>query len=496
MSETTTQLLETLSNNDIDEAIKAIDFNISDDSTKVLAIKDDYSSSNMMALSMIIANNEINSYSPAQIQKVISILDGLIELQINAIISNDSFKTLESEWLKVQEVCSCEYDNIEVSLLDVSKEDLQYDLESNLFDISSSETYKKVYVEEFDQYGGEPYGLLLGLHDIKNTEDDISFLTGMGMVAKNAHAPYINSIDHSFFGINSYDEISQIKDFESLISHPRYKKWQDFRKTEESAYIGLTVGDFMLRSPYHSENNPVSSTLLNNFCENVNYRDNESYLWGPSSILFVKNAMRAYGISGWFQYMRGVENGGKVENLISAVYDKNGVQEKKPPLNVLIPDYMELSMSKIGLIPLVAEKKTNDACFFSLQSMSKVEDFEDPLDAADSALVANLSYTMSISRIAHYVKTVIRDKIGSIADAEAIKANIENWLSKYTTSVINPNPVTMASFPFRSTTVEVFGIPGKPGWFSCKVEILPHIQFEGMDTVMKINSRLEPALFS
>jgi type VI secretion system protein ImpC len=492
----TTQLLDVLSNNNVEEAINSIDFEISEDASKVMTLKDDYSSSNMMALSMVLANNDIKSYSPSQIHKVISILDKLIEVQINTIISNDNFKKLESEWLKIQEVCSNDYDNIEVALLDVSKDDLQYDLESNLFDISSSETFKKVYVEEFDQYGGEPYGLLLGLHEVNNTEDDISFLTGMGMIAKNSHSPYINTINPSFFGVKDYNDLIQIKDFESLLDHPRYKKWQDFRKTEESVYVGLTVGDFMLRSPYHNENNPISHPLLKSFCENIDYTNNDEFLWGPSSIQFVKNAMRAYGLSGWFQHIRGVENGGFVQNLTSAVYDSNGVQEKKSPLNITVPDYMELSMAKIGLIPLVGEKGTNNACFFSTQSLSKVEDFVDNFDAADSALVANLSYTMSISRISHYIKTVIRDKIGSVVDADSIQALITNWLGKYITTAVDPNPLTMANYPFRKVDVAVKTVAGKPGWFSCDVEIVPHIQFEGMNTVMKINSRLEPELFS
>lgn len=501
MSETTFQqsedLLKILGNNsDIDTLFNSIDFSVTENSSNVIALQDNYESSNLMALSMILANNEVDGYSPAQIQKVVSIIDSLIELQVNTILSHDKFRNIEAEWLKVQELCSCEYDNVEISILDVSKDDLQYDLESNLFDISSSETFKKVYVEEFDQYGGEPYGALLGLHSVNNNEDDISFLTGMGMIAKNSHAPYINNIDASFFGLQSYDEISQIKDFESLVTHPRYKKWEDFRKTEEAAYIGLSVGEFMLRSPYHNENNPVSNSHLKNFCERVDYSNNNNFLWGPSSIQFIKNAMRAYGKSGWFQYIRGVENGGHVRNLTSAVYDTNGLKERKAPLNVTIPDYMELSLSKIGLMPFVYEKGTNNACFFSVQSMSKVEEFEDNLDSANSALVSNLSYTMSISRISHYIKTVIRDKIGSIANADSIKNNIEGWLSKYTTSVIDPNPLTMARFPFKTFSIEVEGVPGKPGWFSCKIDILPHIQFEGMDTVMKINSRLEPALFS
>lgn len=482
---------------DLSNIVSEIDFNVSDDATKVLALKDNYDAKNLMALSLVLANNDsIGSYSQKYVQKVISMIDKLIELQVNTIISHEKFKYLESEWLKVEEVCITDYKSVEVALLDVSKEDLQYDLERNLFDISSSEFFKKVYVSEFDQYGGEPYGAILGLHNLENTDDDITFLTGMGMVAKNSHAPFISSIDKSFFGIKDYSEIGQIKSFEALLEHPRYKKWNDFRELDEAAYVGLTVGETMLRSPYHYENNPVQHKHMKNFCEMVDYTDNSSYLWCPASVQLVKNMMRAYDKTRWFQYIRGVESGGHVANLTSCVYDSEGIKETKSPLNVLLADYMELSLANIGFIPFVSEKGTNNACFFSVNSTKKVEDFVDNFDSANSQLIANLSYTMCISRISHFIKCVIRDKIGSVVEADAIKGIISDWISNFVTTVAQPTPLEMSRYPFRKVEIAVKGIPGKPGWFECKIQVLPHIQFEGMSTTMSIETRLEPKLFS
>ncbi|AJI57483.1 hypothetical protein LA02_1036 [Francisella philomiragia] len=501
MSENNLSLTDELLNNfggsaEVDSVLKNIDFDVSGDASKVLSLSSDYNARNLMALSLVLANNEsINNYNQKYIQKVITVIDKLIDLQVNAIISNDEFIALEQEWLKVQEVCQDDYDNVEVSILDVKKEELQYDFERNLYDISSSDFFKKVYVAEFDQYGGEPYGAILGLYNFENTTNDIIWLTGMGMVAKNSHAPFIASIDKSFFGVKDLSEITHIKSFESLLEHPRYKEWNDFRNLDVAAYIGLTVGDFMLRQPYNPENNPVQYKLMEGFNEFVDYESNDSYLWGPSSIQLVKNMMRSYDKTRWFQYIRGVESGGYVRNLVSCVYDNKGVLETKSPLNVLFADYMELSLANIGLIPFVSEKGTSNACFFSVNSAKKVEEFVDNFDSANSMLIANLSYTMCISRISHYIKCVIRDKIGSVVGAEQIQNILSDWISEFVTTVYQPTPLEMARYPFRNVSIDVKTIPGKPGWYSCKINVIPHIQFEGMDTTMTIDTRLEPELF-
>ncbi|AIT09603.1 intracellular growth locus iglB [Candidatus Francisella endociliophora] len=491
------QLLDNFKSSDsISEVISNIDFNVSNDSTKVLDITENYNARNLMALSLILANNdEVNNYNQKYVQKVISMIDKLIELQVNTIIANTEFKSLEQEWLKIQELCKDDYDGVEIGILDVKKEELQYDFERNLYDISNSDFFKKVYVAEFDQYGGEPYGAILGLYDFENSEDDITWLTGMGMVAKNSHAPFVASIDKSFFGVNDISEITQIKSFETLLEHPKYKNWNDFRKLDEAAYIGLTVGDFMLRQPYHPDNNPVQHKLMKSFSELVDYQENNSYLWGSSSIQLVKNMMRSYDKTRWFQYIRGVESGGHVSNLVSCVYDNRGVLETKPPLNVLFADYMELSLANVGFIPFVGEKGTSSACFFSVNSAKKVDEFVDDFDSANSRLIANLSYTLCISRISHFIKCVIRDKIGSVVGTEQIHGIISDWISEYVTTVYQPTPLEMARYPFRNVNIDVKTIPGKPGWFSCKINVIPHIQFEGMDTTMTIDTRLEPALF-
>ncbi|WP_119343368.1 type VI secretion system contractile sheath large subunit [Facilibium subflavum] len=461
---------------------------------------DDYYARNLAALSIILANNEsIENYNKSYIQKAIERIDALVSAQLNAIISQESFKQLHTQWLQIQDVFNGkgEDDKIDVCLLDVSKDELQYDFERNLYDISSSDLFQKVYVDEFDQYGGEPYGLLMGMYDFSYHEEDITWLSGMGMVAEGAHAPFLGAVNLDFFGVENASELRKIKSFESLMEHPRYRHWNDFRETDQAAYIGLCVGQYIVKQPYHPTNNAVPGKSLKGFSEVVDsYESKEAYLWASTNIHMARNIMRSYDKTGWMQYIRGPENGGYVENLLAPVYNINGYDEQRSALDVSFADYMELSLANVGLIPLIEEKRTKNAAFFSVQSIKKVNEFVDDMDSINSQLVANLSYTLSISRIAHYIKCVIREKIGSVVSKEVIYNIINDWIQRYVTIAFKPTPLEMAKYPFRAAEVVVNPIPGKAGWYKTQVTLLPHIQFEGMDTTLKVDAKLDPSLFT
>lgn len=498
------QPLEKISNSfgvkkeELDSFLDKLNIEDTSDINAVSELFDDYYARNLAALSIILANNEVSNYSKHYIHNAVSYIDSLVSAQINTIINQEEFKTLHNECLQVEEVFNSkdEDSNIEICLLDVSKQELQHDFERNLYDISSSDLFRKVYVDEFDQYGGEPYGLLLGMYDFSYHSEDISWLSGMGLVAESSHAPFLGSVNLDFFGVSDDNELRKIKSFESLIQHPRYRQWNDFRKTDQAAYIGLTVGKYIVKQPYHSTNNPVPGKLLKGFSESVeNYESKDSYIWAPSNIQLCSNIMRSYDKTGWMQYIRGPENGGYVENLLTPVYNIRGYDEKLPCLDIKLADYMELSLANIGLIPLIEEKNTSNACFFSTQSIKKVDEFTDDMDSINSQLVSNISYTLCISRIAHYVKCVVRDKIGSVVNKETIYQLINNWIRNYVTVSHKPTSIEMARFPFRAAEVNVQPIPGKAGWFKTSVTILPHIQFEGMDTTLKVDARLDPSLF-
>ncbi len=481
-----------------EKSLSKIDVNIQDDMLAVNTISEDYYTRNIAALALLLANNDdVDSYNKVYIHRAIQKIDQIIEDQINSIVSHPEIRELETQWLQIDDLNKHEFDNIKISLLDVTKDELQYDFERNLYDISSSELFKKVYVAEYDQYGGEPFGLLIGLYDYENAMDDITWLTGMGMVAEASHAPFIGSVSEEFFGVSEIEDLKQIKSFETLLEHPKYKDWNEFRKTDQAAYICLTLGKYILRQPYHPINNPVQNEQMANFTEDVvDYESNDAYLWGNSSILFSKNVIRSYGKSGWFQYMRGPENGGYITDLLAPVYDIRGFNETRSPLSVALPDYMELSLANIGVAPIIWEKGTANACFFSVNSVKKVNEFVDDFDSMNSQLAANISYTLCVSRISHYIKCHVRDKIGSITSPEIIQSELSDWLNRYVTTVYNPTALEMSKYPFRAAEVSVANIPGKTGWYKCNVTVLPHIQFEGMDTTLRIDTRLDPGMFA
>jgi len=447
------------------------------------------------ALSAIFANTdsaEITVYNKDLTRKVIDKIDEVIENQINTILKNKKFKDIEQQWLSIKELVDSKPNtkNVEISIFDVSKEEILDDFETNSVDISSSDFFKKVYVDEYDQYGGEPYGSIVGLFEFENTEDDINFLSVMGKVSATSHAPFVAAASPEFFGCKSMDEIKDIKDISALMSHHRYGKWNEFRKTEQAAYIGLTLPRYLARSPYDPINNPAGKTLPN-FVEQVSdVNDNDNFVWGNASILMAKNMMRSFIKTGWCQSIRGPRAGGTVEGLSGYSYNTRGMDELKCPVEFIIPDYRELDFAECGFMPFVFKKETNEGCFFSANSIKLKEEFVDGKDSENSQLVANMAYTMSISRIAHYIKVMARDRIGGTDDDASLQAFLSTWINQYVTAIPSPSALTMSFRPFKAATIEVSKIDGMAGWFKSSISVLPHVQFEGIDVELKVDSRL------
>ncbi|WP_444893554.1 type VI secretion system contractile sheath large subunit [Microbulbifer sp. TRSA001] len=415
-------------------------------------------------------------------------IDEKINQHVNTIIHNDNFKALESNWMGLQGLVeSTDWSaNVMIDILDCTKEELRDDLQNNSMDLTNSEVFKKIYVSEYDQYGGSPYGSIMGLYEFDNNDSDRRFLSTMGKVAAASHAPFVSSVGPSFFACNDIKELSEIKDLEAHLNHPRFEKWNQFRNSEEAAYIGLTLPKFLLRAPYE----PEANTGGFGFEEKIDVAEgHKDYLWCNAAFLFCKNMIRSFTETGWCQYIRGPRGGGTVEYLPRHYFKLNGQQEVKSPIEITIPDYKELQFSNAGFIPLIYKKGSSNACFFSSQSIKKTKKFKDPIDSQNSQLVANLSYTMSVTRIAHYIKCIMRDNIGSTATEDYINSSIENWLSQYVTTVVNPDDLTLRYYPFKSIKVETEEQEGLVGWYSSKISVMPHRQFEGMDVELSLDVR-------
>ncbi len=442
-------------------------------------------------LAALLLNIEVSEkgLDKGKIQDVVARIDRMVNDQLNEIIHHEQFKTLESNWRALNNLIQNTNfrANVMIDMIDVGKDELFEDFESNAVDITGSAFFKKMYVSEYDQYGGKPYGAIVSGYEFDHTPADEFWLKIMGKIASASHAPFIGSVSPRFFGCDSIEELASIKDLEGLMNHPKYSSWNKLRDSEEGAYLGLTLPKYVLRLPYNPVTNPCREI---NFEEKVEGDKNDDYLWGSAAFLFAQNMVRSFETSGWCQYLRGPKGGGLVTGLPVHTFNIRGEDEMKIPVEMAIPDYRELEFANAGFIPLVYRKGTGDACFFSVQSIKKAKKFKDPKDSENAQLVTNLSYTFSVTRLAHYVKCIMRDNIGSSADAAYIKDSLSTWIFQYVTKVVNPDDLTLRYYPFKAAQVEVKEREGMIGWYDCSVAVLPHIQFEGMDVELRLDARL------
>lgn len=446
--------------------------------------------SGLAAMLLNIDTSQPGRFDKAQVLKILARIDEVVIAQVNEILHHPKFQALESTWRGLDDlVRNTNFRaNVMIDILDARKEELLDDFDSNAVDITGSALFKKLYVAEYDQYGGKPFGSIIGLYEFTHTPKDEFWLKIASKICAASHAPLVTSISPEFFGCQTISELAAIKDLEGLLNQPKYSSWSALRDTAESAYIGLTLPRYVLRLPYDPVTNPASGNF--NFKESVRGDLDGEYLWGSSAILFAKNMVKSFQQSGWCQYLRGPKGGGLVAGLPVHTFNLRGEDEIKIPVEMVIPDYRELEFANSGFMPLIYRKGTGDACFFSAQSLKRPKAFVDPKDSENAQLVTNLSYTFSITRLAHYIKCMMRDNIGSSADASYIQAQIHRWIFGYVTTVSNPDDLTLRYFPFKAASVEVVERPGQIGWYDCKVAVLPHIQFEGMDVELRLDARL------
>lgn len=425
----------------------------------------------------------------SKIQELISRLNTMINDQVNEVVHHEKFKHLESTWRGLFDLISGTNfrANVTIDMLDASKEELQEDFENNSVDFASSALFQKVYFSEYDQYGGRPFGTMIGLYEFEHTPADLKWLKIMGKIANASHAPFIGSVSPRFFGCDTIEELASIKDLEGLMNHPSYGAFSALRDSEEAAYLGLCLPSYVLRLPWHPVTNPCGNF---NFVEHTWGDDSQKYLWGNSAVLFAKNLVRSFQGSGWCQYIRGPKGGGLITGLPVHTFNIRGEDEIKVPVEMVIPDYRELEFANCGFIPLIYRKGTSDACFFSAQSLKRPKKFRDPKDSENAQLACNLPYTFSITRIAHYVKSIARDNVGSSADADYMAKVLNRWIMDYVTTVTNPDDLTLRRYPFKAAKISVKEKEGRIGWYDCSISILPHIQMEGMDVELKLDARL------
>ncbi len=442
-------------------------------------------------LAALLVNTELDDLTSIRlvmnaIDRLLTTLNGKIADDIHMVLHSPAFRALEANWRSLGDLTShVSSEEVIIDFLDVTKDELGTDLEDHSSYILTSALFKKLYVEEYDRYGGKPFGCMVGLYEFDSGTEDIEWLKTMSKVSSASHAPFLAAVEPKFFGFDDWQDLGAATDLDELLSLPKYGRWNAFRESDAAAYIGLALPRYLLREPWQDE--PGWDASLD-FSESIDHTDD--YLWGNAAILFARNMIRSFETSGWCQHICGPRGGGMVQGLPVHVVTRHGQDELQPPVQVAIPDYRELQFAKNGFIPLIHCKGTADATFFSARSIKKAIEFESELDTRNADLVCNLAYTMSITRIAHYVKRMVREYIGSSADGPYIQTMLETWLIDYVTTAVNPDDLTLRYYPFKAISVGVEPKPGPFGWYNCVISVLPHIQFQGMDVELRLEAAL------
>jgi type VI secretion system protein ImpC len=427
-----------------------------------------------------------------QINFWIAEIDRLLSVQLNEIMHAEEFQKLEGSWRGLFYLVDKTETStqLKIRVLNTSKRDLLKDLEKAT-EFDQSVLFKKVYEEEYGTFGGAPYGCLIGDYEFTNHPEDMSLLERVGQVAAAAHAPFFTAAGAELFDLESFTEIDSKRDLAKIFDTVEYAKWKSFRESEDSRYVGLCLPHILMRLPYGAKTKRVEGF---NFEEDVDGRDHKKYLWGNAAYALGTRITDSFAKYGWLASIRGVEGGGLVEGLPTHTFKTDeGDVALKCPTEVAITDRREKEFADLGFIPLVHCKGRDYAAFFAAQSAQKAKLYNKDTANANARLSTQLQYMLCVSRFAHYLKAMARDKIGSFMSRKAC----ENWLNDWIETYKHPNPdnagqEALARQPLAEARVDVREIPGRPGQYEAVAYLRPHFQLDALNVSMRLVAQLPP----
>jgi len=420
-------------------------------------------------------------------------IDRLVSAQMNEIMHHEDFQKMEGSWRGLQHLVrnSLTGPNLKIKVMSVTKNDLLKDFERAL-EFDQSALFKKVYEEEYGTFGGSPIGALIGDFEFGNHPQDMSLLESISQVAAAAHAPFLSAASSGMFGWDSYSEMSEVRDISKIFDRVEYMKWRSFRESEDSRYVGLTMPHVLMREPYGAATKPTETFR---FEEDVDGKDHKKYLWGNAAYALGTCLTEAFSMYGWCVAIRGVEGGGLVQGLPTHTFETDeGEVAMKCPTEVAITDRREKEFADNGFIPLVHCKNTDYAAFFGTQSANKAKKYDSNAANANARLSTQLQYIFAVSRFAHYLKSMMRDKIGSFMSQSDCSRFLNQWIMNYVTDDDNASPATKAQYPLREARVDVAEIPGKPGCYRAVAFLRPHFQLDELSVSLRLVADLpQPA---
>jgi type VI secretion system protein ImpC len=417
-------------------------------------------------------------------------LDQLISAQLSAVMHAPAFQQLEQSWTGLQYLVrnSDTGARLRVRMFNATKRELVRDFQTAL-EFDQSTMFKKVYEEEFGTFGGAPFAALLGDFSISRQPEDMYFVEQMSHVAAAAHAPFVAAAAPELFGLDTYGDLARPRDLAKVFDTVEYAKWKAFRESEDARYVGLTLPRFLGRLPF----NPADGTTVEgfNFVEDVDGSDHQKYLWCNAAYAFGAKLTAAFADYGWCAAIRGVEGGGLVDDLPTHTFKTDdGEVALKCPTEVAITDRREKELSDLGFISLVHCKNTAYAAFFGAQSAQKAKKYNNDAANANAVLSSQLQYIFAVSRIAHYMKAMMRDKIGSFASTSAVEDFLNRWLMQYVLLDDNASQAQKAQFPLREASVQVSEVAGRPGVYRAVSFLRPHFQLDELSISLRLVAEL------
>ncbi len=434
----------------------------------------------------------VSDDSLRSIEAMIAAIDAKLTEQINLIIHTEEFQTLEGAWRGLHHlVNNTETDEtLKIKVFNVSKKEMGRTLKKfrgTAWD--QSPIFKRIYDEEYGQFGGEPFGLLVGDFHFDHSPQDVQLLGDMAQIAAAAHAPFIAGAAPTVMQMESWEELSNPRDLTKIFQTPEYAAWRSLRESEDSRYLGLAMPRFLARLPYGAKTEPVEEF---SFEEDVGEAEHSRFTWCNSAYAMATNITRAFKLYGWCSHIRGVESGGAVEGLPAYTFpDADGGVAMKCPTEIAIPDRREAELAKSGFMPLIFRKNSDFAAFIGAQSLQKPQEYLDPGATANANLAARLPYLFATCRFAHYLKCMVRDKVGS----SKTKAQLTDWLQSWLSQYVDGSPDTSsdeykASHPLADGMVELEENEENPGYYRAKFFLKPHYQLEGLTVSLRLVSRM------
>jgi type VI secretion system protein ImpC len=436
--------------------------------------------------------HETLKVSKAGLDSMIAEIDRKMSLQVDEILHHAGFQKLESTWRSLQFLVDrVDFrENNKVEILNVTKDELLEDFE-DAPEIVKSGLYKTVYTSEYGQFGGKPYGIMIGDYEFDAGPQDMRLLQYMAAVAAMSHTPFIAATSANFFGIEDYNALPNLKDIKSIMEGPQYIKWQSFRETEDARYVGLTLPRFLLRLPYGPDTRPVKSF---NYQENVT-GSHEHYTWGNAAFSFASRVADSFAKYRWCANIIGPQGGGAVEDLPLHQYEAMGAVQTKIPTEVLISERREFELAEEGFIALTMRKGSDNAAFFSANSVQKPKYFGISKEGKEAELNYKLGlqlpYMFIISRLAHYLKVIQREHIGTWKERSDLELELNNWIRQYVSDMDNPMPGVRSRRPLRQAEIFVEEVPGEPGWYRVSLKVRPHFKYMGAYFTLSLVGKLD-----